>query len=366
MRKWILPLLLFHFMMFSTGAAADAESKALTISVKSSPNAGYVTTLQIRGKKMLHRLEKRIEEPTKQPLPLTDMYMALGDKNLILDRKGNVYDLKNGKRLWLPRDLEQQLLTDARLLRKQHYGKLLPWEKVDKIIPKKAKFTVMDLETGKTFQVQRRAGHSHADVQPLTEEDTKIMKDIYDGHWSWRRRAILVKADGRTIAASMHGMPHGAGALQNGFPGHFCIHFFGSTTHRSEKVDPSHEVMVYQAAGQLYNYLENATPYEVVDAFFVAMNQHNEQLLKMTLSRENHKETKKLMKLLDQVEAINNTSSLKEEDTYTSFGVNIPVDVRIYWRGSGVKKDSLSFLVMRNAPGERWRIDTESLLKSLE
>ena len=43
-----------------------------------------------------------------------------------------------------------------------------------------------------------------------------------------KRRAIIVLIDeNQIIAASMYGrMPHGAGALQNGFPGHFCVHFF--------------------------------------------------------------------------------------------------------------------------------------------
>ncbi|MDQ7862438.1 hypothetical protein RCO48_19805 [Peribacillus frigoritolerans] len=43
------------------------------------------------------------------------------------------------------------------------------------------------------------------------------------------------------IAASMHGMPHGAGALQNGFSGHFCVHFSGSITHRLKNEDLSHK-----------------------------------------------------------------------------------------------------------------------------
>ena len=91
---------------------------------------------------------------------------------------------------------------------------MLPWEKVYKILPKYSKFTVLDVETGKMFHVQRRAGSRHADVQPLTPKDTSIMKKIYGGKWSWKRRAIIVIHDDQWIAASMHGMPHGAGALE--------------------------------------------------------------------------------------------------------------------------------------------------------
>ena len=52
------------------------------------------------------------------------------------------------------------------------------------------------------------------------------MKEIY-GEWSWERRAIIVVVGGRRIAASMAGMPHGAGLIKdNDFPGHFCVHFW--------------------------------------------------------------------------------------------------------------------------------------------
>lgn len=61
------------------------------------------------------------------------------------------------------------------------------------------------METGLQFQVQRRAGKNHADVQPLTKQDTAVMKQIYQGKWSWKRRAILVRKDDQFLAASMHG-----------------------------------------------------------------------------------------------------------------------------------------------------------------
>ena len=102
---------------------------------------------------------------------------------------------------------------------------MLPWEKVNDIIPNQTEFTIIDVDTGLAFRVQRRAGKQHADVQPLTKEDTQMMKKIYHNQWSWKRRAIIVLIDDQMIAASMHGMPHGAGALQNDFPGHFCVHF---------------------------------------------------------------------------------------------------------------------------------------------
>jgi len=131
------------------------------------------------------------------------------------------------------------------------YGALIPWEETDEIFELFSEARVTDLRTGKSFNVQRRAGSSHADVQPLTAEDTAVMKKIYNGRWSWNRRAVIVEVGGYRIAASMNGMPHGAGKIpDNNFPGHFCIHFLASTTH-SGNMDILHQKETLRAAGKL-------------------------------------------------------------------------------------------------------------------
>lgn len=114
-------------------------------------------------------------------------------------------------------------------------------------IPKGATFKVKDIKTGKVFTVKRWSGYNHIDAEPLTSSDTKIMKSIY-GHWSWRRRPVLVKYNGHVYAASMNGMPHGTSTISgNNFDGHFCIHFTGSKTHGSGKVDSMHQQCVKEA-----------------------------------------------------------------------------------------------------------------------
>lgn len=160
---------------------------------------------------------------------------------------------------------------------------MLPWEEVNEILPNKTKFTIIDVETGLQFRVQRRAGNQHADVQPLTRDDTQIMKKIYNGKWSWKRRAVIVLVNDQMIAASMHGMPHGAGALQNGFPGHFCVHFFGSITHRLKNEDLSHKLMILKAAGKMDDYLNMVGPYELINIFTVAINQGDQKLLNLII-----------------------------------------------------------------------------------
>ena len=116
-----------------------------------------------------------------------------------------------------------------------------------KKIPKGATFKVKDIKTGRVFSVTRWSGANHLDAEPSTKSDTATLKGIYGG-WSWKRRAILVKYNGHVYAASMNGMPHGTQTItNNNFDGHFCIHFSGSKTHGSKKVDAMHQNCVKEA-----------------------------------------------------------------------------------------------------------------------
>ncbi len=135
-------------------------------------------------------------------------------------------------------------------------GQLIKWSEARNIFGIGAVATVIDVNTGYTFKIRRKGGHNHADCEPLTSADTAVMKKIY-GSWSWDRRAIVVEINGKKIAASMAGMPHGSDDVSgNDFSGHFDIHFSGSMTHGSEytksrvpMVDSDHQAMVRKAAG---------------------------------------------------------------------------------------------------------------------
>ncbi len=115
-------------------------------------------------------------------------------------------------------------------------------------IPRGATFQIKDVATGRVFTVRRWAGANHIDAEPKTAADTATMKSIYGGSWSWSRRAILVKYNGHVYAASMNGMPHGTSTISgNNFNGHFCIHFYKSRTHETNRVDPDHQNAVARA-----------------------------------------------------------------------------------------------------------------------
>lgn len=126
----------------------------------------------------------------------------------------------------------------------------IPWSIVNQLWKKGEVAQVRDLETGKHFQAKRLYGYYHADVEPLTKEDTKIMKEIYGGKWSWQRRAVVVQLKNLYIAASINGMPHGSQSIyDNDFDGQFCIHFLGSRVHQTGRLDPDHHKMIKWASG---------------------------------------------------------------------------------------------------------------------
>jgi len=150
---------------------------------------------------------------------------------------------------------------------------LLDWySKVEKIFARGDIATVYDIGTGKSFKIKRTYGTNHADCETLTKEDTAIMKEIYNGKWSWERRAVIVKVDGYEIAACMTGYPHAGmdkyaanktiasrsggykrgtnfdAVKNNGMDGVFDIHFLNSRNHYNNKVDPKHQEKIKEAA----------------------------------------------------------------------------------------------------------------------
>ncbi|HWO97103.1 MAG TPA: hypothetical protein VNM45_12315 [Bacillus sp. (in: firmicutes)] len=241
---------------------------------------------------------------------------------------------------------------------------MLSWEKVDRIIPNKTKFTVIDVETGKQFRVQRRAGSKHADVQPLTNEDTQIMKDIYNGKWSWKRRAALVLIGDQLIAGSMHGMPHGAGALQNGFPGHFCIHFSGSTTHRSKNPDFSHELMILKAAGKLAEHMDGAEPDEVIEVFAESINQRDSALLRLATSKIGQARLEKVVKAIEYI-ALGDSYIASWKSGEGILLIELPVEAEMYRKDIGRERKTIHFILRKDGMIDRWTIDSQSLYEQL-
>lgn len=117
------------------------------------------------------------------------------------------------------------------------------------LMPRGASFVIKDVRTGTRINCKHLYGGNHLDAEPLTAGDTAKLLEVYGGEWSWNRRPVIISYNGRLIAASMNGMPHGEQSItDNNFDGQFCIHLTGSKTHGSSKVDADHQAAIQEAA----------------------------------------------------------------------------------------------------------------------
>jgi len=249
---------------------------------------------------------------------------------------------------------------EAKRQSRKNVIKMTQWEEVNEILPRYSKFTVVDLETGLRFRVQRRAGSNHADVQPLTSEDTAIMKEIYSGKWSWKRRAIIVISEDGKIAASMHGMPHGGGALKNNFPGHFCIHFYGSTTHRTNFMDLSHKLMILKSAGNLEKYIQQTDPYDLVNAYIAGIKQQDPKIVSLISLQE--VDWNKILPSIENIR-ISRMEILPPEDIGDELTLTVPVEVNWQIKGIGGRNFTGIINLVRYMPNEQWKVDSIQFLK---
>lgn len=345
---------------FAAAEEGSGDSVTFTIAVKVSPDALHATSESVTRKDWERSWKAaQAKEELSPSFPYTDVYMEIsenGGKRLFAVRDdGVLIEPGTNRSIAMPANIRKQWLGYADKLREKHYGDLLDWEQAKSRVPLKSKLTVVDLETGLSFQGQRRAGSHHADVQPLTRSDTAVMKQIYGGTWSWKRRAILVLSDGRPIAASMHGMPHGGdGIPDNGFSGHFCIHFLGSSTHRSGQVDVAHQLMVHKAAGKLQTLLGQASPEHMAEALFEALHQQDGALLRAALHGASAETQEKFEKLLRTVDDVRFAPLNHSTDRSESVTAEIPVKATIQGRGGGLREETFRLQFARETIQSPW------------
>lgn len=380
-RMLLLSMLLIPFLTLETpvhaslSSIAERHPQAAEISLQASEDAAYRTTMKLQDDRWERWFSRHAVPEKIMHVPLSDAYLTLNlrhgqTRRLLVERDGNLIDIASLVRYRPPASLRQELLQHITELRGRHYGSLQPWDVMDRMFPKKDRFIVKDLETGLSFRVQRRAGSSHADVQPLTKGDTEIMFRIYDGRWSWKRRAILIghEDDGvngqRWMAASMHGMPHGGdGIPDNDFAGHFCIHAKDSRTHGRRNLDFDHQLMVWKAAGELPSFFDAASPRELVHSFFSSLNQQDKVLLAWCFAYRNHPQLPFFLSEMMRIASIHTRLPQKLDDSFRHIlAAEVQIEAVVYRAGEGQDRVIYSFLISRDTLASRWKIESITLV----
>ncbi|MCL1884985.1 MAG: hypothetical protein FWF81_14660 [Defluviitaleaceae bacterium] len=156
---------------------------------------------------------------------------------------------------------------------RERFAELLDFQEALEVFTEGMEAEILDIETGITYRVRRVTGgyNTLADVETLTLQDTERLLETAGGEWNIRRRAVIVMAGERRIAASIAPFEHsgseehpfgeiidnrsggtGTGVnlnyiRGNGMVGVVDIFFFNSLIPGINRVDERHQEMVLRA-----------------------------------------------------------------------------------------------------------------------
>ena len=122
--------------------------------------------------------------------------------------------------------------------------KLLSWDNdVKPALRGKSSIYVYDPATGISFTLHLYSLGRHADVEPLTADDTAKMIAAFGGKITWTPKFVYVRLpNGVWTAATMHDVAHGGQSIKdNNFEGQNCVHFLRDME-ETKKNDPNYGV----------------------------------------------------------------------------------------------------------------------------
>ena len=103
--------------------------------------------------------------------------------------------------------------------------------------------SIYDCNTGIMWNAKYINGRNHADIIPASAADAQLLT-AYNITGSYVRRPCIVIINGTKYAGSMYAVGHGTTSYCDWFSGVMCIHFTGSKTHTSAKVDADHQAAI--------------------------------------------------------------------------------------------------------------------------
>lgn len=225
-------LYLFTAAIFMISMAFSGLTKSAASDIEETAKSDIVLNFNDEDEKEDDILSNKENDDTDE------VQAAIATQNAVIQQNSSNIEDKT-------QEAETAEQTTAKSAASKTVKELIWFSNGDATFKKYTTAIVTDVLTKKSFTVIRKGGTNHADVEPLTAKDTAIMKSIYGGKWSWDRRAVWVEIEGTLYAGSMNGMPHGKEIINNNnFAGHFCIHFTGSRTHATNRVDARHQAAI--------------------------------------------------------------------------------------------------------------------------
>lgn len=277
--RWLFLKITAAIILITASLAYWKWTRVTTIHFESTDMA---SSWQVSDQKIIKNVVKGLKEgfPVKSTIPgpgvvLMRLVSKREVREYLIPEPSYTYYCKNQKMMKNPQYLVDFLTqVHNELRRRSPFGEMLKWDKVRDVFPVGSRAKVQDLDSGRRFSVSRSGGYGHALVEPLTKEDSLVIRDIYSGQWSWKRRAVVVETGGRKIAASLTGMPRGSGEIKdNDCMGSVSLFFAGPTIEQSNNL--AHLTMIWKAAGKTREKLAGLSPEKTLMVLFTAIDQRD-------------------------------------------------------------------------------------------
>ena len=174
--------------------------------------------------------------------------LAVGTELKVVGIDGSFYQVTNGKSYaYIQKSaISAKKPSDTAVLASK--VQLVNWSAGNKLMKVGGFVQIYDIKTGTTFRAYRRGGSNHAELEPVTAEDTEKILAMDGGQFSWDSRPVIVYTGSVYLCGAINTMPHGDQTIRNNnFNGQFCLHLPGSRTHETNVENPNHQAAIKYA-----------------------------------------------------------------------------------------------------------------------
>lgn len=130
-------------------------------------------------------------------------------------------------------------------------GELVDWSEVKSLLTEGKSYIVHDYNTGAVWNMTFTGGDNHAEMECTSADDTALYRKAFGDTFNYSKRPVVIEIEGRLVAASLQGYPHGEDKVSNNdMAGHACMFFNGSLSDVGNWPDVEHQTLIYKAAGR--------------------------------------------------------------------------------------------------------------------